>query len=142
LNGKKFIAKQNSNGLYFMITICIGFVITNVLTKVAYKPLSDIAAVVTTIVAFDYIIIHGIKKNKLLVKLADISYTLYLNHLPILLICYCFFSMAFHKLIFFERYPYYISIVIATGLCYFIYLLVEKKSLSIIKSVKSYWKNK
>jgi len=35
---------------------------------------------------FDYILYFIKKKNSLLMKLGDISYSLYLNHLPILLL--------------------------------------------------------
>ena len=138
-SNKKLFVITNGKPIVFYLMLISGFILTNVLTKIKINYLADFMAVITTIVAFDFIIIHGIKTNKWLTKLSDMSFSLYLNHLPILLMCYCVFSLYLDKIIFYERYPYYISILVAIFGSYLIYFVVEKNSLALISKIKSKW---
>jgi peptidoglycan/LPS O-acetylase OafA/YrhL len=82
-------------------------------------------------------------KNNPLVRLfyllGDISYSLYLCHLPVYFFCYGILIYITDKFLFYERY-YPIFVIIAIVFSYFFYLLIEKKALQIInnKRVKSH----
>ena len=138
-SGRSIIATKNSNPWLYFGVICVGYIATNGVIKVANEYYADLAAVLTILVAFDYIIIKGIKKYKLLTHLADISFSLYLNHLPVLLICYYLCVSVFGELIIFDRYPYYLSVIVSIIVCQVIYLFTEKQSLVLIKKIKSKW---
>jgi peptidoglycan/LPS O-acetylase OafA/YrhL len=124
----------------YLLLILLGFIAVNLLEKINCSPiLPDIAALFTTLLLFDYLLIKGINYNKYLEKLGDISFTLYLNHLPVLMICYAIFYSLFGKLIFYERYPYYIGVVMSLLVSMVLYNLIELKSLSLIKKIKEKW---
>ncbi len=65
----------------------------------------------------------------------DISYTLYLLHLPIFYLGYTVLSLMFGKFIFYERY-YWLFVLLAIPISYVAYLLVEKQSINLIKKLK------
>ncbi len=127
-------------GKFFYIPlIVIGFLATNLLAKQSSILFSDIAALFTVLLLFDYLIVTSASYNRFFQKLADISFTLYLNHLPILMICYIIFSRIFNKLIFYERYPYYLGVIVSVIICSIFFKYIEAKSLFLINKIKSKW---
>jgi len=138
-SGKKFIPFIKGYFIVSLFMFTVGFILTNILSKYSPHYYADLSGLFTIIIVFDYIINNGIQKNKYLSKLSDISYTLYLNHLSILMICYYFFYVLLDKYIFFERYPYYIGIITSVICSYLIYFFTEKQSLILINKIKSKW---
>ncbi|MFT3981655.1 MAG: acyltransferase [Ferruginibacter sp.] len=114
----------------------------NLLIKFSLQHVANVAALILAVLAFDYLLSGKQKINKFFIGLADMSFSLYLNHLWVLLICYCVAVQYFGTLIIFQRYPYYIGVLVALPVCWLLYLLVEKKSLILINKVKARWKKK
>lgn len=73
---------------------------------------------------------------KIGVFLGDISYTLYLCHLPVYYFLYAIAIQIFGRYFFYERI-YWLAVPLAIGFSYLSYLLVEKKTLRLIKKMKS-----
>jgi peptidoglycan/LPS O-acetylase OafA/YrhL len=130
-----------TNRRFYLPLILVFFCLTNLLVKLSRPLLADLAALGTVILCFDYLLNQGTANNRYLKGLADMSFTLYLNHLWVLLIWYAICSRYFDTLIIYERYPYYIGILISLIVCWFLYKLVEEKSLVLIAKVKSGWRN-
>ncbi len=116
------------------------FCLTNLLVKLSLPLLADLTALATVIGCFDYLLYATKAENRLLKGLADMSFTLYLNHLWVLLIWYAICSRYFDSLIIYERYPYYMGIIVSLIVSWFLYRLVEEKSLVLIATVKSKWR--
>ena len=130
------------NSRLYMPLILLLYCGTNLLTKLPWPHFADIAALITAVLAFDYLLTGKKSFNRFFRGLADMSFSLYLNHFWILLICYCISYRYFGSLIVYQRYPYYISILITLPVCWLLYLLVEKKSLVLISKIKAGWKRK
>jgi peptidoglycan/LPS O-acetylase OafA/YrhL len=128
-------------GFLYLPLIVLLFIATNLLTKSPSHHYANVAALLLAILAFDYLL-TGKQCGKFFKALADMSFSLYLNHLWILLICYCAAYRYLHQLIIYQRWPYYLSVFIALPVCWLLYLLVEKKSLTLISRVKALWKRK
>jgi peptidoglycan/LPS O-acetylase OafA/YrhL len=133
---RKLIIKKS---FLYLPLIGLLYCATNLLTKLPSSHFANIAALVMAALAFDWLL-TGRQFNRFFKILADISFSLYLNHLWVLLICYCFVYRYFHELIIYQRWPYYISIIIALLASWFLYFFVEKPSLLIISRVKKGWK--
>jgi len=69
-------------------------------------------------------------------KLGDISYSLYLNHLTILLFSYTLLTLYTGKLVFYSRLPYYSGVIIAVLVTIPLYLLMEKPSVAYLKKLR------
>jgi peptidoglycan/LPS O-acetylase OafA/YrhL len=140
-SGRFFFAHRKIHRIVYMLAFPILYVAINVVVKVNHLA-ADLATLAILIMAFDLIIYHGIKERKILTELSNVSFSLYLNHMPVLTICYCIFNILLHKLIFFERYPYYVAIPIAFTVCYSSYFVAEKPSLKVISALKKKWNKK
>jgi len=127
------------NKAFFICIISASFILTNLLAKQSTPISADISALFTIVLIFNYLIAANVKDNKYLQKLADISFTLYLNHLPVLMICYIIFSKLFNKLIFYERYPYYTGVFFSVIISTIFFKFIEAKSLFLIKKLKGKW---
>lgn len=127
-----------SNYLYLFLILLL-YCATNLLTKLPSSHFANIAALILAALAFDWLL-TGKQFNRYFKTLADISFSLYLNHLWVLLICYCLAYRYFHTLLIYQRWPYYVSVVIALAVCWLLYLLVEKPSLTLISNIKKRWK--
>ncbi|MBK8495669.1 MAG: hypothetical protein IPL50_12095 [Chitinophagaceae bacterium] len=97
---------------------------------------SDIVTLVFSFFIFDYVLWFVHRKNYLLMKLGDISYSLYLNHLPLLLLTYSVVTLYAGKLVFYNRLPYYSGVIVAVVLTIPLYLLTEKPSISYLKKFR------
>lgn len=129
------------NSRLYLPLIALLFIATNLLTKLAVPHFANIAALLLAAAAFDYLL-TGRQYNRFFKALADMSFSLYLNHLWVLLICYAIAFRCFDQLIIYQRWPYYISVLITLPVCWLLYLLIEKKSLVLINKVKASWKSK
>jgi peptidoglycan/LPS O-acetylase OafA/YrhL len=69
-------------------------------------------------------------------RLGDISYSLYLNHLPILLLTYSLITLYTGQLVFYSRAPYYSGVVIAVLLTIPLYKIIEQPSVAFLKKLR------
>jgi peptidoglycan/LPS O-acetylase OafA/YrhL len=140
-----YYAKNRSlllrNSRWYIPLILFLFIAVNLLTKSPSHHFADLAALLLAVFTFDYLL-TGRQPAKIFKMLADMSFSLYLNHLWVLLICYCLAYRYFDQLILFQRWPYYLGVIISLPVCWVLYLLVEKRSLVLIGRIKTAWKNK
>ena len=69
-------------------------------------------------------------------KLGDISYSLYLNHLPVLLFTYSLITLYTGQLVYYSRIPYYTGVCVAVLVTIPLYLLTEKPSIAYLKKLR------
>ncbi|MGZ3863969.1 MAG: acyltransferase family protein [Bacteroidia bacterium] len=125
------------NRKVYVWVLIAGFCLVNILTKQAYEIYADLMALVVVVLAFDYLLIAEIKPHIYLNKLADMSFSLYLNHMPVLMICYGLFAKFTGTIIIYQRYPYYVGVIVAVVVSWFSYRLIEARSLALINSIKN-----
>ena len=112
------------------------FVAVNLSNRMISEKASDIVTLVFSFFIFDYVLWFVHRKNYLLMKLGDISYSLYLNHLPLLLLTYSVVTLYAGKLVFYNRLPYYSGVIVAVMLTIPLYLLTEKPSINYLKKLR------
>ena len=122
--------------------ILVIFCAVNVLEKLSYFIGADVVTIFLGVLCFDYLLVKKPIHNQYFKKLSDMSFTLYLNHVWVLLICYLVHYWYFKRYFSYERYPYYLGVIISLSVSWFLYNLVEKKSLALISSIKLRWKVK
>ncbi len=122
--------------LYGVILFCF-FLAVNLTNKMISEKFSDMVTLVYSFFIFDYILYFVNKKNNALMKLGDISYTLYLNHLPLLLLGYSLITVSTGQLSFFNRLPYYSGVIFALLLAIPLYLIAEKPSIQYLKKLRN-----
>lgn len=118
-----------------LLLIAVFYLLMTISFIKEWKITADIFSTLMSFFAFDYLLTHIQKPNKVFSKLSDFSYTLYLNHLAVLLVLYAVFSKIINKEIFFERYYYYIGVILAVFACKYLFY-AEKLSLTIIQRLK------
>jgi peptidoglycan/LPS O-acetylase OafA/YrhL len=116
--------------------LALFFIAVNVSNKMVSEKFSDMVTLAYSFLIFDYVLHYIQNKNKLLMKLGDISYTLYLNHLPLLMLVYAFITSYTGKLVFYSRIPYYSGVVIAVLLAIPLYFITEKPSVAYLKKLR------
>jgi peptidoglycan/LPS O-acetylase OafA/YrhL len=121
--------------IYWLVLI-IFFIAVNLTKQIISGTFSDIVTLVYSFFIFDYILFFVKEKNKKLMTLGDISYTLYLNHIPVLILFYSILSLYTEKLVFYSRIPYYSGVILALILAFPIYYLTEKPSINLLKRMK------
>lgn len=124
------------NKTLYQIVLVFFFIMVNVSNKMVSEKFSDIVTLVFSFFIFDYVLYFVKKKNKLLMKLGDISYSLYLNHLPLLLLTYSLFTLYAGKLVFYSRIPYYTGVIVAVLITIPLYLITEKPSINYLKRIR------
>ncbi len=122
-------------GISLVLTLVL-FVAINLVLKVWSETIADILTLGLCIVLFDHLLFRPKMKKGVLTGLADISYTLYLVHLPLLLLYYALISRITGDLIFFERWPYYSGVVFALLLAVPLYRLIERPSIRLLKNMR------
>lgn len=132
-NSKQALIK---NKLLYGFILAAFFIAVNASNKMISEKFSDCVTVIYAFFIFDYIIYYRQHKNTLLMKLGDISYSLYLNHLPLLMLFYTLLSLMTGKLVFFSRLPYYGGVIFALLFTVPIYLFVEKPSLTYLRKLR------
>ena len=134
LSYSKSVPLLKNKMLYLLIIVCSYLLMTFSFIK-HWKISADIFSTILSIFAFDYVITHIQRTYNPIKKLAEFSYTLYLFHLPILLITYSMFVLIFKEYVFYDRIFYYVGVIIAVLLCNFLFF-TEKFSLFLIRGLK------
>jgi peptidoglycan/LPS O-acetylase OafA/YrhL len=124
-----------NKAVYFALLVIL-FIAVNVSNKMVSEKFSDMVTLLYSFFIFDYILYFIKNKNRLLMKLGDISYSLYLNHLPLLLLTYSLITLYTGRLVFYSRLPYYTGVLVAVGLTIPIYLLIERPSVAYLKKLR------
>ncbi len=124
------------NKMFYMVVLALFFIAVNLSNKIVSEKCSDMVTLVFSFFIFDYILAFITNKNKWLMKLGDISYSLYLNHLPILLLTYSVITLYTGRLVFYSRMPYYTGVVVAVLITIPLYLLTEKPSVRYLKKLR------
>jgi peptidoglycan/LPS O-acetylase OafA/YrhL len=119
-----------------IILLVIFFIAVNLSNKMVSEKFSDMVTLVFSFFIFDYILYFIRNKNSLLMKLGDISYSLYLNHLPILMLFYSILTLYTGNLVFYSRVPYYSGVIIAVIITLPLYFLTEKPSVAYLKKLR------
>ncbi len=125
-----------NNKMLFGFLLMVFFIAVNLSNKIISEKFSDMVAFVYSFFIFDYVLFHVNKKNKLLMMLGDISYTLYLNHLPLLLLGYSLITLYTGELVYYNRLPYYSGVLFALLLAFPLYYIAEKPSIAFLKKMK------
>ena len=124
--------------------LCYGITLFSTLATIALGildlkfPISLVFAALTALLAILTLLKHPIKQIHFLkagVFLGDISYSLYILHLPFYYLAYAFLTKWTGEYVFFERI-YWFMIPLAIAFSYLMYQLVEKRTLAIIKHLK------
>lgn len=129
--------RPNINRKLLVIIMIVLFIATNVFIKFEYNHLSDLAATILFTVSMYYLLYAKFKIMPLFNRLADQSYSLYLFHLPILMLYFSFLSILYEKGVFYSRVPYYSGVIIAILINIPLYYLSEYQSLKIISQIKN-----
>ena len=116
--------------------LVIFFIAVNITNRMISETASDIVTLLYSFFIFDYILYFIKNKNTIGMRLGNISYTLYLNHLPLLLLLYSLITLQTGKLVFYNRGPYYAGVVFAVLLAVPLYYLIEKQSVKLIRRLK------
>lgn len=124
------------NKMLYAIILAGFFVAVNVANRAVSEKFSDMVTLVYAFFIFDYIVYFTSRKNKMWMKLGDISYSLYLNHLPLLLLFYSAITLYTGKLVFYSRLPYYSGVVFAVLLTIPLYILMEKPSVKYLRKLR------
>ncbi len=124
------------NKTIYLLVLAAFYVAVNVSNKMISEKFSDMVTLVFSFFIFDYVLWFIKRKNNLLMKLGDISYSLYLNHLTMLLLTYSLLTLYTGNLVFYSRIPYYSGVVIAVLLVIPVYLLTEKPSIAYLKKLR------
>lgn len=135
-----FAIKKTSSALFKskkinLLVICFLYILMTVSFIKGWKITADFFSAIMSLVAFDFVLTFISKPNNLIIKLSEYSYTLYLNHLPVLLLTYALISTFVNQAIFYERYYYYIGVLIAVIVCKYLFY-AEHFSLYLIKKLK------
>ncbi|MGC4100292.1 acyltransferase family protein [Ferruginibacter sp.] len=124
------------NKIFYAIILAGLFVAVNLSNKMISEKCSDMVTLVAAFFIFDYVLHYVRQKNKWLMKLGDISYSLYLNHLSILLLVYTLLTLYTGKLVFYSRLPYYSGVLIAVLVTIPLYSIMEKPSIKYLKKLR------
>lgn len=125
-----------SNKVLYLIILFGFFVAVNLSNRMVSEKFSDMVTLVFSFFIFDYVLWFVHHKNTLLMKLGDISYSLYLNHLPLLLLTYSVVTLYAGKLVFYNRLPYYLGVLVAVLLTIPLYRFTEKPSIVYLKRLR------
>jgi peptidoglycan/LPS O-acetylase OafA/YrhL len=126
------------NKYFLILTLAASFLFLLVLGLMTYHKYSYIfagligAGLITLFIQNDikdYLILKFFK------LMGTISYTLYLFHFPVLILCYSVAVYITGKYLFYDRI-YWIGVLIAMAVSYYMYYLVEDKSLKLISKFK------
>lgn len=121
--------------LYFLALLAM-YAILNLIATQKNEYITDLFTILYSFIIFDFLLLHKIKPFAPLFKLGNISYTLYLNHLSVMLLFYAFITLLTGQLIFFDRIYYYIGTLLAITLSILFYRWVEKPSLILLEKQK------
>jgi len=123
------------------IVLLMTTIVTGILCEkgiIKFDSFSLLSACALSIFSIMTLLKYPLKSSfyKIGVFFGDISYTLYVCHLPIYYFLYAILIKNFGTYIFYKR-VYWLAIPFAIGLSYVSYLLIEKRTLILIKKLKS-----
>ena len=124
------------NKWIYLILLAGMYIGINIITSRVSGLYADFATLIFCLFLFDYIFYFMKTKNIWLMKLGDISYTLYLNHLPLLMFFYAVITLGAGKLVFYSRLPYYAGVIFAVLFSIPLYYLIEKPSIRLLKKIR------
>lgn len=119
----------------FLVGLTGSVIIFGILEK---KPVSNTLAALLAAAAMIILLKYPVNKGRIfnaLTTLGDISFSLYIFHLPFYFLCYAILSKVTGQYIFHSRI-YWLFIPPVLVFAYVMYVLVEKKSLEAISSMK------
>lgn len=125
-----------TNKIFYLFILSGFFIVVNLTNRMVSEKASDMVTLIFSFFIFDYVLWFVKRKNTLLMKLGDISYSLYLNHLPLLLLTYSVITLYAGKLVFYSRVPYYSGVLVAVLLTIPLYLLTERPSIIYLKKLR------
>jgi peptidoglycan/LPS O-acetylase OafA/YrhL len=129
-----------SNRKLYILLLPVLYVIMTINFIMHWKIPADLTAAILSIFAFDFVISYKLKWSGIVNYFAEFSYTLYLVHLPILLLTYCLLALLTNQVVFYERYYYYTGVIIAVIGAKMLFFS-EKFSLFLIKKLKENFKS-
>jgi peptidoglycan/LPS O-acetylase OafA/YrhL len=128
--------RLNIGNGWLMCLIVALFILTNVLAKADLSYAADFTSLLIFLFAINLLLTVEINPGSLWAKLADKSFSLYLFHLPILMLYFSILSKYFSSCIFYNRLPYYTGVLLAILINIPLYYLAEHQSLKIIRRIK------
>lgn len=126
------------NQKVFLCILLIFFVLQNLLVLKSSSYLADAFAIVFSFTLINYTLYYVAKAPNVLALLGKVSYTLYLNHLSVLLLFYAFIASYFNEYIFYNRVYYYIGSILAVLISVILYYLAEQPSLRLIERLRKH----
>ncbi|MCB0709089.1 MAG: acyltransferase [Chitinophagaceae bacterium] len=127
-----------------LLTVTFGlFILFDVLALAKQHFWAGIAAGISAFCLIVVFLKYEFKKNwfiKGIIKLGEISYSLYLVHLPVLIFMYVLIFKYSNELVFYNRIWYVTGILVSVIAGIILYRLVEKPSMNIINQVKKNFK--
>jgi peptidoglycan/LPS O-acetylase OafA/YrhL len=125
--------------IYVLIYVIIFlFVVLLGLALLKLKPLSGLVAVVLAVASMSTLLTGKIPRENLLVKalhqVGVFSFSLYLYHFPLLLLCYGGLVYLTGEVVFYARY-YWLALPIVTSVAYLLYYLIERRSINYFRKV-------
>ena len=116
--------------------ILISYFLINILVKLKLETVADLLTVLPFALTINFLLNYELKVPKVLNRLSDQSYSLYLFHLPVLMLYFSFLSYFTKSCVFFSRLPHYSGVAVAILLNIPLYYLVEYQSLKLISKPK------
>lgn len=126
------------NQKVFLCILLSLFGIQNLLVLKSNTYLPDAFAIVLSYSLINYTLYFVPKVPKTLALLGKISYTLYLNHLSVLLLFYVCIASYLNEYTFYDRAYYYIGTVLAVLISIILYYLAEQPSLRLIERLRKH----
>lgn len=128
----------------FLITASLGlFILFDMLALAKQHFWAGIAAGISAFCLIVVFLKYEFKKSwfiKGIIKLGEISYSLYLVHLPVLIFMYVIVFKYSNELVFYNRIWYVTGILVSVIAGIILYRLVEKPSMNVINQVKKNFK--
>lgn len=112
------------------------YVVIYLLSKYGYMYAPSVLTILLAFVAFEFLLRYKLQIPALLTWLSNISYSVYLNHMWVLMLCYALLTRVSGQIVFYNRWPYYIGAVIAILLSSGLYYMVEKPVIAYIRRPK------
>ena len=110
------------------------------LSKQSYIYLPSLLTVALAFLAIEFLLTRTIQVPRAVTWFSKVSYSVYLNHMWVLLLYYAVLSRISGELVFYSRWPYYTGAILAVIGSLPGYYLVEKPALAYLESLSmSLW---
>ncbi|SNR70228.1 acyltransferase family protein [Hymenobacter mucosus] len=132
------VSFQRVSGWILTVVVGILFVLLLVLAVLKLKPLSGIVAALLAVISISALLVGKVSRQNILMralhKLGVFSFSLYLYHFPLLLLCYGGMVYLTGETIFYERY-YWLAVPLVTIVAYVLYQVTERVSVNYFRKV-------